>query len=160
MVQRTTQTTVGGPTKSEMDGSVLDAKKMPVPKPGTVSAEVRQKVKEIFKPNPHLWSPGQLDPVIRLAEMKLRYEAMTAQIDREGLTTEDRFGVQKPHPLLSAHGGLCAAILSLERALGITFVARDVQVKQVEEQQPAKASRKRAATKNGSRRKAPVLQLA
>jgi hypothetical protein len=73
-----------------------------------------------------------------LARLYADIEMMNAQIEFEGMMSEDRFGVPKLNPMLSARDTAMRGALSIERQLSITFTARGNNTKKAEHIAPPK----------------------
>jgi hypothetical protein len=115
---------------------MFDSKKMP-PLPRGLPAPMRLRAKAILEQNPHLWSVDQLDPVIRLAKLQVRFDEIERQIEQDGALFEHPRRGPIPHPLLGPMNATANTIGNLQRGLSIMFVTRGNNVKKRESQAPA-----------------------
>jgi hypothetical protein len=90
--------------------------------------------------------------VVRLAELRVRYEDICAQIDSDGYTAPTPQGGVTKHPLLPSLSVLANNILSLERGLAISFAARGSQTKAAERVIPAQPISAEPTPPDGPRR--------
>ena len=139
------------PTRSETSGSMFD-QRQPPKLPLGLPPDVRKHAKDLFSHNVHLWDDAQLNPVLRLARIRAEIDKLTIEIDREGYMIEGR-NAPIINPMIAARSGAMKDALSLERQLGITFVARSGNVKKAELEKPAQP-------KVSQGRQARVLKLA
>jgi hypothetical protein len=122
--------------------------------PTGLPVNVRKSAKAIVAENPHL-DHSQTEAIVRLAKMRERYLDMEREVQAAGYTTYDeKRGREVVHPLVPVLSQLGNAILSLEKAMAIAFVARSGQVKQNERRTPAVPNHSKSE-KNGR-----VLRLA
>ena len=135
MSMRTASPTAGRQT-SEVRGSLLDTRRPPT-LPTGLKPRVRKRAREIFEHNPHLWDPSQVDPVVRLATYRVEIEDMSEAIYDNGYWEDTAAGTRKLSPLLQARDAASRVALSIDRQLGITFQARNVNVKKAELEKPA-----------------------
>ena len=110
--------------------------RQPPPIPNGLPFDVREHVKDLFAHNVHLWDESQMHPVLRLAQLRAEIERLTAEIDKDGYMIEGR-NAPIINPMIAARSGAMKDALSLERQLGITFVARSGNVKKAELEKPA-----------------------
>jgi len=109
----------------------------PVRLPPGLDPEIRKKAKRIVETNPHL-DDSQREAIVRLATMRLRLEAMEADIGAKGfMIFDEKKGKETINPLVPALTTASNAVLSLERALAISFVTRTGQTKVDERRVPA-----------------------
>lgn len=124
--------------------------------PRDLAPPIRKRVKQILDQNPYLGEP-QLPGVIRLAEMEALRKDAQEILEKEGLVTEDRFGVDKAHPSFAILAQLQSGILRQEQSLAITIPTRKEHVAKSEEKMP-RGGRSPENRKRGSG--APKLHLA
>jgi P27 family predicted phage terminase small subunit len=110
---------------------MFSQRKMPDLPRGTPQ-DLRKRAKDLLKTNTHLWSSDQVPSVIRLVRLHKHFETASEQLEQTGLLVETQKGDAKPNPLIGIMTTLSGKILSLERALGITFSARNNNVKESE----------------------------
>jgi phage terminase small subunit len=141
MSRRTITSGYTGSPRSEVAGSAFDrGPSNPVRIPQGLDAETRKVVKRIVAENPHLDDHSQTDSIIRLASMRRRYAKVEQQLEDAGYVAHDhKRGRDVVHPLLPVLNQMGSSILSLEKSLGISWIARG-QVKQVERVSPASSS--------------------
>ena len=124
-----------GPITSEVAGSLLDSKEMPTLPPG-IEKDVRKEAKELLKLNPHLWSPDQVEPVLRLVRMRLRLKDLESIVRAEGPILYKENGQAYENPASSASRSTISLIVRMEGQLGILFSSRGSQVKDAEQKAP------------------------
>jgi hypothetical protein len=99
---------------------MFSTKKMP-PIPRGLSAPVRARAKAILEKNPHLWDDAQMDAVVRLAKLQVRFDEIERQIEQDGALFEHPRRGPIPHPLLGPMNATANTIGNLQRGLSIMF---------------------------------------
>jgi hypothetical protein len=138
MARRTATSNYTGSPRSEVAGSSLDPGQINLVRlPPGLDPEVRKAAKRIIETNPHL-DDSQRESIVRLAKMRIRVEAMEADIAEKGfMILDEAKGRELINPLVPALSTASNAVLSLERAMAISFVTRNGQTKQHERKRPA-----------------------
>ena len=114
-------------------------------------------MKRIVDANPHLWSPEQLDIIVRLSQLRHQYQLANAQVNEDGVTVEhQKTGEIVPNPMLKVLATMSSALLSLERSLGIIFISRGNNVLEREKKLPPMPDRKPSRRVSGK----PNLRIA
>lgn len=129
---RTLEKGYTGKNTSEVRDSHFDPVEMPA-LPRGIRKDVRQHANDLLAANTHLWQRAQVYPLLRLATLYADLDRMNAEIDQLGLWITAPGGEAKVNPMLAARDKMMATTLSLERQLGVTFVARDGNVKRSEQ---------------------------
>ena len=141
---------------SEVEASMLKSRKRPVA-PRHFNKEERAIMKRIVDANPHLWSPEQLDIIVRLSQLRHQYQLANAQVNEDGVTVEhQKTGEIVPNPMLKVLATMSSALLSLERSLGIIFISRGNNVLEREKKLPPMPDRKPSRRVSGK----PNLRIA
>lgn len=65
------------------------------------------------------WSPHDLTIAVQLAKTLVRLEAISAQLENDGLMLENQKGTQIAHPLLNASMTMASTVQALTRTLGL-----------------------------------------
>jgi hypothetical protein len=126
---------MSGTASREVVGTLFD-RRQPPPLPAGLAPNVVLIVNDIHENHPHLWDPGQTDMVVRLAKMRQRMLDLERDIETTGHMIIDRFGAEKANPLIDKLTSVQRMALSMERALGISFVANGIQLKDYEKKKP------------------------
>ena len=100
--------------------------------PRGLPKDIRKRAKDLLEMNTHLWTIDQIPSVIRLVQMQKHFDQANTELEQLGMLVENDKGDLKANPILSALTTLASKILSMERALGITFSARNNNVKEAE----------------------------
>ena len=139
------------PTRPEVLGSAFDLRQPPALAKG-LHHEVRRRAKAILAENPHLWvDTSQVEPVVRLARLRIQIEELDALIQEPGYQVENAKGELKPNPLMASRDGASRVAMQTERMLCIGFITRQVQVKRNERVIPAAPRPAQRNSSNGSR---------
>ena len=138
MARRTASNDLGSPRR-ETHGSAFD-QRQPPRLPAGLNKRVRAIAKRVLECNVHLWDESQLPPILRMAELTVRYQEMSEILDTEGYVVTKANGDITKHPLVSGITSTSTAILAIERSLAVNFLGRDGSVKKAEAIAPPKAA--------------------
>ena len=134
MPRRTVSTSRSAPSNSITES--LFSSKQPPPLPRGLPADVRVRAKELLAENVHLWDPSQLEGVIRLAKLQLRFSRIEARVREDGEMIEHEKRGLIAHPLIGSMSSISNSLVNLQRSLGISFASRGNNVKREESKAP------------------------
>ncbi len=111
---------------NHVKGSMFDPD-TPLVIPLGTRPSVHRMTEVILGQNPHLEQP-QVEAVVRLAKLYEQFDLAEQKLGDVGMTQEDRFGLEKPHPMVNVVTSLQNAIVTQERNLAISVPSRNEQV--------------------------------
>jgi P27 family predicted phage terminase small subunit len=144
MARRSSTPEYRGSPSNIVAGSGFDRREPPR-LPAGIDKRVRGLAKDTLAANVHLWDESQIPAILRMCELKARFQEMAKIIDEEGYTVVKQNGDVTKHPLLSGMTATSTAILALETSLCINFRSRDSSVKRAEGVAPPTKATKPAA---------------
>lgn len=141
------------PSANHVQGSAFDGA-APLRIPLGLPASIRKRVKKILEDNPYL-EQAHMAAVVRLAKLEESHRDLQDEVDRDGVTVQNRFGESVANPALQAMLKVQNALVTQERALAIAVPTRKEQI--------SKSELKRAVPKTpnkAGKANTPKLRLA